>query len=62
MDDSDNTMHFCFEFSDGERAFKASFSKSADETWPEVVREFNNFLSAVYGYRIDELDAVAEGK
>jgi hypothetical protein len=60
--DKDYSMNFTFEYhTHGEdKSVRRSFEDGT--SWHEVLREFNNFLSAVYGYRIDEIDCLIGAK
>lgn len=53
-DDEKDSYTFLYRGSDGSRNFSASLEFDYAETHTEVVRQFLNFLSAVYGYDLTE--------
>lgn len=50
---------YIFQYTDGEDRHVAT-SFSPGYTWPEVLEQFVDFLSNVYGYNIREKVAIAE--
>jgi hypothetical protein len=60
--DKDYSMNFTFEYHTHDEGKSVRRSFEDGTSWREVLREFNNFLSGVYGYRLDEIDAVCNGE
>lgn len=58
--DEATSSHYEFQVHGPDGVVTLSFSVEDGAPWPEVVRRFSDFMSAVYGYRINELDKAAK--
>jgi hypothetical protein len=56
---ADFKENYIFQYTDGD-ARHVSTGFTPGDTWPEVLEQFVDFLSNVYGYNIREKIAIAE--
>lgn len=60
MEETVKNHEYHFSFARDGRVIDFQFVLSDDSRFPDVIRQFSDFMSAVYGYRIDSLDNAAE--